>query len=535
MSNSLSPETIALLQQRGVIPPNAAPTADDLAAPPQAFGPPPPTWGADAASPALPPDIGAGNAPAGPTPMPPTPSPNAPDQKFDPSAIDALYAQGKLTPAQYASMGGTKPPPAAASPVGAPAAPRFLPNPNAGGPVGAPGAAPGAQSPDPFAPQYRSVPGHTVDTTSPGQARALEAAALAERSATARQGAAEVGANEGGADIADRTAARYAEDVRKRQEQETKWSAGLTRRDAEVQRFAHDLQASPKLDYDRAMNRKGPGGRVLSAIASAFGAFGAALTHTDNGAAKIIQDDIDRDIQEQQDELKRKQGNIEASRNSLGDYRQLVGDERAAKDLEESKKLKQYMMAGDAEVKRLQSPAIAAKWDTVKAQLRQRDAELDIKLHPWVGRQSVDVGALALERAKREEELYGARATTAEKLVGTEKTGAEIGKLNAETGKIGQGGARAVAPPPQYRGLGTAVSDAVHGMGEHDQANIENRGLLFKAYGKRGTEMANSLSYRNPALPGAAEYNRRVYNTLQRSLGGGAAEPPAPEITPEEP
>lgn len=75
---------------------------------------------------------------------------------------------------------------------------------------------------------------------------------------------------------------------------------------------------------------KSTGDRLLAAIATGMGAFGAGMTGGPNYAMNIIKDTIDRDLDVQKSRLGKAQAGVQARRSVLGDLRARLKDEEAA-------------------------------------------------------------------------------------------------------------------------------------------------------------------------------------------------------------
>jgi hypothetical protein len=109
-------------------------------------------------------------------------------------------------------------------------------------------------------------------------------------------------------------------------------------------RFAQRQEAHDKLvdKYTQATRNgidpghlwadEGGGNRALAAIGIALGAIGQGLNGKENGAIKIIDQAIDRDIAIQKANLAQLGDSTEASRGGLKDFRDLLGSEEAAEN-----------------------------------------------------------------------------------------------------------------------------------------------------------------------------------------------------------
>lgn len=498
MANTLSPDTLALLQRNGYV---TAQQAANPASIPQVNGQP------DYSAPQF----------AGLHPL----ANNSADQAAQQASAPTVDLRNGTNAA--GQVNGPPPPqaPQPAAPAPKPSA-NFLPNPNASG-AQPPGQAP---APDPYAPDIRTIPGHEGRAVSPGQEAMVNAGQAKEREANQAGEAAERGQNAGEAGTLGKiaTGMRFQEEARA--EMEDRHRAALAGVNADIAQKRQEVDSGKPVNYDRWWQGRSTGQKVMGVLAQAFGAFGASLTHTENSAAKIIQGHIDRDIAEQQDQLKNKNESLANARNSLGDLRQQMGDERAAKDAEELKQIQMWRTAGDAESKRLNDPAIAAKWKMTDAKLAQQEAETYQRMHPYVQPQTVDLGK---QRLEREKELAGLRATEA----GTEQKVAETGKTLVETGNLAGGtqGSHVMGPPQG------SLAHPIDAKRATDEANTHNAALIMGAgkYGRNARVLADNLQYWSPTIPGSKDHNASVHRTLTGlgiEKGGGGAQ--APELTPED-
>jgi hypothetical protein len=241
----------------------------------------------------------------------------------------------------------------------------------------------------------KTVPAHEVSLVSPETEREFTAAETEKRAAAGQSQAAEIGANEEHADVLDRIAEQAQRMNIESEQREAKRQKAMGEQQADYDRMRREF-ASGKPDYNRLMHNGGF--RILSGIAMALGAAGQVLGHTgSNVAAEIIGKQIDNDVKEQEAELDKKDRNVSMAAQSLQLMRERFGDARAADAAEKAKQLQAYIMAGDAEVARAQSPIYAAKWEGVKADLLAEQAKLHMQMHQWVQAATVQTGGPAGE------------------------------------------------------------------------------------------------------------------------------------------
>lgn len=133
--------------------------------------------------------------------------------------------------------------------------------------------------------------------------------------------------------------------------------------------------ANMKVDPDRKMNELGGLSRIGAAIAMGLGAFGAALTHTQNFAQQIIENAINRDIDAQKEEI----ANAKDSARALDEIStRKYGRAMTQGQLDAATRLEGYHSAlaqVDAQRLKNDSPILQAKADEVKAQLTQKKDE----------------------------------------------------------------------------------------------------------------------------------------------------------------
>lgn len=91
-----------------------------------------------------------------------------------------------------------------------------------------------------------------------------------------------------------------------------------------------DYSDNKKVNPNRYMESLGTGGRVLATIAQAFGAFGAAITHSPNFAAESIQRAIDADIRAQEHDIASRKEGVGLAQNRVAYFRQRGLDAQSA-------------------------------------------------------------------------------------------------------------------------------------------------------------------------------------------------------------
>ncbi len=80
----------------------------------------------------------------------------------------------------------------------------------------------------------------------------------------------------------------------------------------EFKNFMSDYKEG-HIDPKRYLNSMGTGAKISTAIGLILGGFGSGLTHTENQAAKFLNDSIDRDVEAQKAELGKKQNLLSAN------------------------------------------------------------------------------------------------------------------------------------------------------------------------------------------------------------------------------
>ena len=140
---------------------------------------------------------------------------------------------------------------------------------------------------------------------------------------------------------------------------------------------------SAKPDYDRFMRSKGWAGRAAAAIFQGLGAAGAALTHSPNFAKEIIDGAINRDIEQQRDELANKRAGVRQKAAGLEQMRQRFGDERLAEAAERARQLHAFSLIGDNIVSSAHDQTLSANWAGTNAQLKTEQGKLHEIMFPY--------------------------------------------------------------------------------------------------------------------------------------------------------
>lgn len=151
----------------------------------------------------------------------------------------------------------------------------------------------------------------------------------------------------------------------------------------------HDKNA--KVDPDRFYTKKGTAGVVGMIIGQALGAFGAAIGHHENYAQKLIDDEHDREMRAQEDEIRANQvsdGNLLAQLNDqLGDLQQA----KAAFQLVQGELTDRQIQSFAEHAKSADAQRQAALW---LAQNQQNRLKLEQEFHDRsIGKQTVKTEA----------------------------------------------------------------------------------------------------------------------------------------------
>jgi len=197
---------------------------------------------------------------------------------------------------------------------------------------------------------------------------------------------------------------------------------------------------------------------AIASIASAMGAFGAAMTGSPNFAQQIMQKAIDRDIQGQKDNINKKGAEIDESNNLLAQNFRLYKTEQQAN-------LATRAQVGTLYASKLDNIAAGAKDATRLAQLGQIKAGIE---------EGVVKDTMQLERLTSAEE----RAESAERRLSRESD-AQIGLIEAKKSQITDqedGGKLKRLPASVVQGI----------------AGLKNANLMLDNLGKDWTDKANN-------------------------------------------
>jgi hypothetical protein len=549
--NQLSPETYALLQARGILPPSQAPQAppdpailayaqglQGNAPPPAPAGPAPglprtpqeaQAWqamanaGAPPPSDELPPQaqqaaarLAAGHAPTAGNYLPSSGAPSGPNAHGPPDR----------TPYRYVGEGnGTGVTPSASVDVHV----RPQPAPTlAGSPLlsGGGGVAPSTS--------WQS-------TVSPTTRAMMEAADTEKDAAIQRLGEAQAGQTQAEADAQWGLAGRAAQEDVDMQAAERKRSHAI---DAQMADYAAAQKAASEgtLQYDR----RGTGARVAGAIFMALGQLGAGLTggRLPNTAREIIDEQIKADYQQQKDELAKRGAAAERSGNLLEKLRQRFGDDRAAESAFRAQRWQQYGLQAQAMATEAKSPAMKAQADLLKA-----GADQEMAAHHQAMEHQVVTGGGGIdwrkqymddqrkfdEAALKGETPAGARFPSFQEYVASHG-GAGGGAPVQGVGKEGAAGQPMPTPIPQSTAYdptrffqGTEANRKTLDQGAW---NLNVVSAVKKRMGERiSPEALDHIAGQYKINPGDTEGTIRYKSMLaQRDLGIGpqAAQPGAP-------
>ncbi len=100
---------------------------------------------------------------------------------------------------------------------------------------------------------------------------------------------------------------------------------------ADVTTAVQNYNDNSTVNPDRKMQSMGVGGRILATIGQAFGAFGAAITHSPNYAQQMIERAIDADIRAQEHDIAARGQKVNFAQNALAAFRNQGMDEEAAR------------------------------------------------------------------------------------------------------------------------------------------------------------------------------------------------------------
>ena len=339
MSNTLSPETMARLQQLGWAPPmspsapaNPMPQAPPGATPPAQAASPPPSR--------IPQPVTPGARPGVPGYAPPQPS-SSPRAQF-------IASQGSITP------------------------------PKAHG-VFDEGASGGA------APNSTLVPAHALSRVSPGVRSEFDSALAGERQGAEELGRAEVSANEKGADATDAMAVKTANNAAIEQAHNQERHDALNGQAEEYKRLQQEA-ASGKVDSNAWWGSRSGGQKALALVSIGLGQFGASMKggNGNNVALQMINDHIAKNIDDQKESLANKHRSADAAGSLYKAKMAQFQDEHAAELATHATMLEQYKLTAQAEAQRAQSPVLAARTKELVAGLSLKQAEIHKDLEVWL-------------------------------------------------------------------------------------------------------------------------------------------------------
>ncbi len=144
------------------------------------------------------------------------------------------------------------------------------------------------------------------------------------------------------------------------------------RKIADIQAAVQDYSDNRKVNPNRYMENLGTGGRVLAAIASAFGAFGSAITHSPNYAQNMIDRAIDADIRSQEAEVAARGAKVNMLTNQYALFRSKGMDEDAARLAVRTLRLQQAQAKVEELIAKSADPKTVATGQQIIAGLQER-------------------------------------------------------------------------------------------------------------------------------------------------------------------
>lgn len=141
-----------------------------------------------------------------------------------------------------------------------------------------------------------------------------------------------------------------------------------------VAQAATELGLKRKINPNRYMANAGVGGQIMAAIARGLGAFGAAITHSPNYAADMIDRAINADIEAQRVDLETLGEKVKLAQNDYANFRQQGLDDDAARTAAYQAKIMQANAKIDAVIAESKNPQIQASANEIKALNEQRAA-----------------------------------------------------------------------------------------------------------------------------------------------------------------
>lgn len=163
---------------------------------------------------------------------------------------------------------------------------------------------------------------------------------------------------------------------------------------ADVNKAVQNFNANSKINPNRYMENMGTGGRVLAAIAGAFGAFGSAITHSPNYAQQMIDRAIDADIKAQEHEVSALGQKVNFAQNQYASFRNQGLDADAARVATRQLKLQQSMSKIDEILANTNNDVLKAKGAQIKAGL-ENSANKDLMQYGHTQRSTVNVNPAA--------------------------------------------------------------------------------------------------------------------------------------------
>jgi hypothetical protein len=134
------------------------------------------------------------------------------------------------------------------------------------------------------------------------------------------------------------------------------------------------------IDTQRYWKTPNAPNKIVAVLSMALGAVGAAFTRSrDNVAINMIQDQINKDIDAQKEELANKRAQAGAKMNMLGQLRDKYGDERVAENVLRQGFIDQTMMTLDKLTAQSASESATTKGAQAFEQLRQEKLKLQLQ------------------------------------------------------------------------------------------------------------------------------------------------------------
>lgn len=143
------------------------------------------------------------------------------------------------------------------------------------------------------------------------------------------------------------------------------------KRVADVEKALQDYNANKTVNPNRHMERMGVGGRILATIGQAFGAFGAAITHSPNYAQQMIERAIDADIRSQEQDIAARGHAVSMANNQVAIFRQKGLDNQASMAAARLNKLQESQAKIDEILASTKNPQILATGAQIKAGLEK--------------------------------------------------------------------------------------------------------------------------------------------------------------------